>query len=34
VGAAIELNVEIDDGDALARRGLALLRDALDDLAP
>jgi DNA-directed RNA polymerase specialized sigma24 family protein len=34
VGAAIELDVEIDDGDALARRGLALLRDALDDLAP
>jgi len=33
VGAAIELDVETEDGDALARNGLQLLRAALIDLA-
>jgi DNA-directed RNA polymerase specialized sigma24 family protein len=33
VGAAIELDVETEDGDALARSGLQLLRAALADLA-
>ena len=33
VGAAIELDVETEDGDALARNGLQLLRAALADLA-
>ncbi len=32
VGAAIELDVETEDGDALARNGLQLLRAALADL--
>lgn len=34
VGAAIELDVETEDGDALARNGLQLLRAALADLDP
>lgn len=33
VGAAIELDVETEDADALARNGLQLLRAALADLA-
>ena len=33
VGAAMELDVETEDGDALARNGLQLLRAALADLA-
>ena len=33
VGAAIELDVETEEGDALARNGLELLRAALADLA-
>ena len=33
VGAAIELDVETEDGDALARNGLQLLRAAMADLA-
>ena len=33
VGAAMELDVETDDADALARNGLQLLRAALADLA-
>ena len=33
VGAAIELDVETEEGEALARRGLELLRTALADLA-
>ena len=32
VGAAMELNLELDDADALTRSGLQLLRAALDDL--
>ena len=32
VGAAIELDVDTEDGDALARNGLQLLRAALADL--
>ena len=32
VGAAVELDVETDDADALARSGLQLLRAALADL--
>jgi DNA-directed RNA polymerase specialized sigma24 family protein len=34
VGAAMELEVETVDADALAQRGLELLRAALDDLEP
>ena len=34
VGAAMELEVETDQGDALAARGLQLLRAALADLEP
>lgn len=34
VGAAMELDVETGDADALARRGLQLLRAALADLEP
>ena len=34
VGAAMELGLEIDDADALARGGLQLLRAALSDLDP
>lgn len=34
VGAAMELDVEPDAGDALARNGLQLLRAALADLEP
>ena len=33
VGAAIELDVETEDADALARNGLQLLRAALADLS-
>jgi DNA-directed RNA polymerase specialized sigma24 family protein len=33
VGAAVELDLETGDADALARSGLQLLRAALDDLA-
>ncbi|MCW2614360.1 MAG: hypothetical protein JWN08_1354 [Frankiales bacterium] len=33
VGAAIELDLETEDADALARNGLQLLRAALADLA-
>jgi DNA-directed RNA polymerase specialized sigma24 family protein len=33
VGAAVELDLEIGDADALARSGLQLLRAALDGLA-
>ncbi len=33
VGAAMELDVDPEDGDALARNGLQLLRAALADLA-
>jgi DNA-directed RNA polymerase specialized sigma24 family protein len=32
VGAAVELDLETDDADALARSGLQLLRAALDGL--
>lgn len=32
VGAAMELDAEVADGDALARRGLLLLRAALADI--
>ena len=32
VGAAMELNLELEDADALTRNGLQLLRAALDDL--
>jgi DNA-directed RNA polymerase specialized sigma24 family protein len=34
VGAAMELEVETDDAEALARNGLQLLRAALADLEP
>lgn len=34
VGAAMELGLEIDDAEALARSGLQLLRAALADLDP
>ena len=34
VGAAMELDVETGDADALARQGLQLLRAALADLEP
>ena len=34
VGAAMELDVETGDADALARNGLQLLRAALADLEP
>ncbi len=34
VGAAIELDLETEDADALARNGLQLLRAALADLDP
>ncbi len=34
VGAAMELDAEVGDADALARHGLQLLRDALADLDP
>ncbi len=34
VGAAIELDLETEDADALARNGLQLLRAALADLEP
>ena len=34
VGAAMELDVETEQGDALARRGLEMLRAALADLQP
>ena len=34
VGAAIEVDVEVGDADALARNGLQLLRAALADLEP
>jgi len=34
VGAAMELDVETADADALARNGLLLLRAALADLEP
>ena len=34
VGAAMELDVETGEADALARRGLQLLRAALADLEP
>ena len=34
VGAAMELDREIDDADALARNGLQLLRAALADVEP
>jgi len=33
VGAAVELDMETEDADALARNGLQLLRAALGDLA-
>lgn len=33
VGAAVELDLETEDADALARNGLQLLRAALADLA-
>ncbi len=32
VGAAIELDLDVEDADALTRNGLQLLRAALDDL--
>ena len=32
VGAAVELDLDIEDADALTRNGLQLLRAALDDL--
>ncbi len=34
VGAAMELEAEVDEADALARNGLQLLRAALGDLEP
>ena len=34
VGAAMELDAEVGEADALARSGLALLRAALADLEP
>jgi DNA-directed RNA polymerase specialized sigma24 family protein len=34
VGAAMELDVDPERGDVLARRGLARLQAALEDLAP
>jgi DNA-directed RNA polymerase specialized sigma24 family protein len=34
VGAAMELDAEVDEADALARNGLQLLRAALADVEP